>query len=43
MATADQVKLNRSHANGDDPRFYAIAMQVATRIAHARPAQGEKV
>jgi hypothetical protein len=30
MATADQVKaLIRSHAEGDNTRFYAIAMQVA--------------
>jgi len=30
MAKADQIKaLIRSHAEGDDSRFYAIAMQVA--------------
>ena len=30
MATADHVKaLIRSHAEGDEERFYAIAMQVA--------------
>jgi SpoVK/Ycf46/Vps4 family AAA+-type ATPase len=43
MATADQVKaLIRSHADGDDARFYAIAMQVAAQAArsgHARFAQ----
>jgi SpoVK/Ycf46/Vps4 family AAA+-type ATPase len=34
MATADQVKaLVRSHAEGDDPHFYAVAMQVAARAA----------
>lgn len=40
MATADQVKaLIRSHADGDDTRFYSIAMQVAAQAArsgHAR-------
>jgi len=34
MATADQVKaLIRCHAEGDDTRFYAIAMQVAAQAA----------
>ena len=34
MATADQVKaLIRSHADGDDTRFYAIALQVAAQAA----------
>jgi SpoVK/Ycf46/Vps4 family AAA+-type ATPase len=34
MATADQVKaLIRSHADGDDTRFYAIAMQLAAQAA----------
>lgn len=34
MATADQVKaLVRSHADGDDSHFYAVAMQVAARAA----------
>ena len=34
MATADHVKaLIRSHADGDDERFYAIAMQVAAKAA----------
>lgn len=43
MATADQVTaLIRSHADGDDSRFYAIAMQVAARSADARSAQGDK-
>jgi SpoVK/Ycf46/Vps4 family AAA+-type ATPase len=36
MATADQVKaLIRSHAEGDDARFYAIAMQVAAQAARS--------
>ncbi len=43
MATADQVKaLIRSHADGDDTRFYAIAMQVAAlaaRSGHGKFAQ----
>jgi SpoVK/Ycf46/Vps4 family AAA+-type ATPase len=43
MATADQVKaLIRSHADGDDTRFYAIAMQVAAQAArtgHSKFAQ----
>ncbi len=34
MAKADQIKaLIESHAEGDDARFYAIAMQVAARAA----------
>lgn len=34
MATADQVKaLIKSHAEGDDERFYTIAMQVAAQAA----------
>ena len=34
MATADHVKaLIRSHAEGDDERFFAIAMQVAAQAA----------
>lgn len=34
MANADQVKaLIRSHSEGDDERFYAIAMQVAAQAA----------
>jgi len=34
MATADHLKaLVRSHAEGDDERFYAIAMQVAAQAA----------
>lgn len=34
MATADQVKaLVRSHAEGDDTRFYAVAIQVAAQAA----------
>ncbi len=43
MATADQVKaLVRSHADGDDTRFYAIAIQVAAQAArggHGKSAQ----
>jgi hypothetical protein len=36
MATADQVKaLIRCHAEGDDTRFYAIAMQVAAQAARS--------
>jgi SpoVK/Ycf46/Vps4 family AAA+-type ATPase len=36
MATAEQVKaLIRSHADGDDARFYAIAMQVAAQAARS--------
>ena len=34
MATNDQVKaLVKSHADGDDPQFYAVAMQVAAKAA----------
>jgi SpoVK/Ycf46/Vps4 family AAA+-type ATPase len=34
MATADQVKaLVRSHAEGNDPQFYSVAMQVAARAS----------
>jgi len=34
MAKADQIKaLIRSHAEGDDTRFYAVAMQVAAQAA----------
>lgn len=34
MATADQVKaLVRSHADGDDSQFYAVALQVAAKAA----------
>ncbi|MBI4861933.1 MAG: ATP-binding protein, partial [Candidatus Riflebacteria bacterium] len=43
MATADQVKaLIRSHAKGDEERFYSIALQVAAQAArqgHTRFAQ----
>lgn len=36
MASADQVKaLIRSHADGDDARFYAIAVQVAAHAARS--------
>ena len=36
MAKADQIKaLIRSHAEGDDPRFYAIAMQVAAQAVRS--------
>ena len=34
MATADQIKaLIRSHAEGDEDRFYAIAIQMAAHAA----------
>ena len=34
MATADQVRaLVRSHAEGDDTKFYSVALQVAARAA----------
>jgi len=43
MATAEQIKaLVRSHAEGDDTRFYAVAIQMAAQAArngHARFAQ----
>lgn len=43
MATAEQVKaLIRSHADGDESRFYSIALQVAAQAArsgHARLAR----
>jgi SpoVK/Ycf46/Vps4 family AAA+-type ATPase len=43
MATGDQLKaLLRSHAEGDDTRFYSVALQVAARAArsgHGRFAQ----
>lgn len=36
MATADQVKaLVRSHAAGDEGRFYSVALQVAARAARS--------
>lgn len=36
MAKADQIKaLIRSHADGDDTRFYAVAMQVAAQAARS--------
>ncbi|MBX3248040.1 MAG: ATP-binding protein [Myxococcales bacterium] len=36
MAKADQIKaLIRCHAEGDDSRFYAVAMQVAAQAARA--------
>lgn len=36
MATNDQLKaLVMSHAEGDDPQFYAVAMQVAAKAARA--------
>lgn len=36
MANADQVKaLIRSHADGDNTRFYAVAMQVAAQAARS--------
>lgn len=46
MATADQVKaLIKSHASGDDERFYAVALQLAAteaRSGHATYAQDLK-
>jgi SpoVK/Ycf46/Vps4 family AAA+-type ATPase len=40
VATADQVKaLVRSHAEGDDSQFYAVAMQVAARAAKSGQAK----
>lgn len=43
MATADQVKaLIRSHGDGDDSRFYAVALQMAAqaaRVGHTKFAQ----
>ena len=36
MATNDQLRaLVKSHADGDDPQFYAIAMQVAAKAARS--------
>jgi hypothetical protein len=36
VATSDQVKaLIRSHADGDDARFFAVAMQVAAHAARS--------
>lgn len=36
MATNDQLKaLVKSHADGDDPQFYAVAMQVAAKAARS--------
>lgn len=43
MASADQIKaLIRSHADGDDSRFYSVAMQMAAQAArqgHSRLAE----
>ena len=36
MASGEQVKaLIRSHAEGDDARFYSVAMQVAAQAARS--------
>ncbi|QUW19364.1 ATP-binding protein [Agrococcus sp. Marseille-Q4369] len=36
MATNDQLRaLVKSHADGDDPQFYAVAMQVAAKAARS--------
>jgi hypothetical protein len=36
VATSDQMKaLVRSHADGDNPQFYAVAMQVAAKAARS--------
>lgn len=45
MATADQVKaLIKSHAEGDDDRFYAVALQLATREARSgHPAYAQEL
>jgi len=41
MATAEQLKaLIRSHAEGDDTRFYAVAMHALLRRGHAGGRQG---
>ena len=46
MPSANQVNaLIRSHAEGDEPRFYSIAVQVAAQAArqgHNRFAIGER-
>jgi SpoVK/Ycf46/Vps4 family AAA+-type ATPase len=40
MATADQLKaLIRSHAEGDDTKFYSVALQVAARAARGGQAR----
>lgn len=40
MATQDQLKsLVKSHADGDDPQCYAVAMQVASKAARAGQAR----
>lgn len=40
VATNDQLKaLVKSHADGDDPQFYAVAMQVAAKAARAGQAK----
>lgn len=36
MTTSDQVKtLVKRHADGDDERFYSVALQVAARAARS--------
>lgn len=38
MPSADQLKaLLKSHAEGDDDRFYSVAMQAAAHEALSRP------
>ncbi|TRY19439.1 ATP-binding protein [Tessaracoccus rhinocerotis] len=40
MATNDQLKaLVKSHADGDDPQFYSVAMQVAAKAARSGQAK----
>ena len=40
MASADQLKaLLKSHLEGDDERFFSVAMQVAAHEAKPRPRQ----
>jgi hypothetical protein len=36
VASAEQIKaLLKSHIEGDDPRFFSVAMQVAARVQQA--------
>lgn len=36
MAKAEQIKaLIRCHADGDDTRFYAVAMELGSGLVHA--------
>lgn len=41
MATADQLEaLIRSHVNGDDTGFYAIALRALASCDHTKSARG---